>query len=701
MTDQHKISTENKWLTAAPIALGGSAALIGLVALFGWAFDSPVLKGFHPSFVTMKPNTAVGLVLLAVSVVLLGLGQERRLTRTLAGILSSVASAIGALSLMECVLVSDFGIDQLLFRELPGAIETWSPGRMALITSACFPMAGLALHMMAAEYRRIKRLPDILLSATALLALFVLLEYLFDESGLRALGMYGLMAINTAIAFLLICLGSFVLNPAQRIIAPVFTNTPTGIMLRWIFPAAIGVPILVGWLRWTGEQHGLYGTGIGVALSVVTTIALLLVLIRLGAAAISRAQSNIERLERTARENDRRLRALLNATHSSIYIFDREGRFVFANKHTDNLHHMEAGGLVGKTLFDLFPAEQVAIIHSHNARVWDSEAAIEIEETAQIPSGVRTYLSHKFPICDEHGKMVSLGGISHDITERTRMEEDLRRSEEKIKALNDDLTRQNLQLQAANGELESFSYSVSHDLRAPLRSIDGFSQALLEDYAGRLDDTGNDYLRRVRSATQKMGGLIDDMLQLSRVTRSALHRRQVDLTALAHAVVQDLRERYPLRSVDVVIEQNLTVEGDQGLLRTALDNLLGNAWKYTSKKQHAHIEFGCGMRNGAPAFFVRDDGVGFDMAYACKLFGAFQRLHGVEEFEGTGIGLVTVQRIIHRHGGQVWAEGTVDNGATFYFTLEPLSITGEDHERQDYSAGRGQPRRCAVDPARA
>jgi signal transduction histidine kinase len=222
---------------------------------------------------------------------------------------------------------------------------------------------------------------------------------------------------------------------------------------------------------------------------------------------------------------------------------------------------------------------------------------------------------------------------------------------------------------AANRELEAFSYSVSHDLRAPLQSIDGFSLALLEDYQNLLDERGNDYLRRVRVATQKMAQLIDDLLKLSRLTRGVLNLATVDLSDLARGIAAELKKSQPGRRVSFRIEDGLTAICDPNLLKVVLDNLLGNAWKFTGKKEEATIEFGAAEADGAVSCFVRDDGAGFDMNYADKLFVTFQRLHLEKDFPGTGIGLSLVQRIVKLHGGKVWAEGAVGRGATFYFTL--------------------------------
>ncbi|MCE9550277.1 MAG: hypothetical protein K8R50_04635 [Betaproteobacteria bacterium] len=235
--------------------------------------------------------------------------------------------------------------------------------------------------------------------------------------------------------------------------------------------------------------------------------------------------------------------------------------------------------------------------------------------------------------------------------------------------LEDQVELRTTQLAAANQELEAFSYSVSHDLRAPLRSIDGFSRALLDDYSAQLDEVGKDYLQRVRAATQRMGQLIDDMLNLSRVTRSEMNFETVNLSMLAQTVADELQQAQPERRVEFVCMQGMTVRGDAHLLKIALENLLGNAWKFTSKREQACIEIGVTHKVGASVYFIRDNGAGFDMAYVGKLFAAFQRLHAMAEFPGTGIGLATVQRIIHRHGGRVWAEGEPGKGATFYFTL--------------------------------
>jgi signal transduction histidine kinase len=257
-------------------------------------------------------------------------------------------------------------------------------------------------------------------------------------------------------------------------------------------------------------------------------------------------------------------------------------------------------------------------------------------------------------------------------TERNKVElvnKQLEKEIEERKRVETEIQGVNTELLAANEELAAFSYSVSHDLRAPLRGIDGFSLALLEDYADKLDEDGRDYLHRVRAATQRMGILIDDLLNLSQVTRTEMRLENADLGAIARSVAVELQKTQPERRAEFRIEEGLEAFVDSHLIRITLENLLGNAWKFTSKRESACIEFGGTHCDGRLTYYVRDDGAGFDPAYADRLFGAFQRFHDKNDFPGTGVGLATVQRIIHRHGGRIWAESAVERGATFYFTL--------------------------------
>jgi PAS domain S-box-containing protein len=281
-------------------------------------------------------------------------------------------------------------------------------------------------------------------------------------------------------------------------------------------------------------------------------------------------------------------------------------------------------------------------------------------------------------VFDGDGEFREWIGTLTDVDDRRRAEDEVRRLNVELEGRVRDRTKK---LEEINGELEAFSYSVSHDLRAPLRAMDGFSQRLVAEYGPKLDEQAHNYLDRIRNGAKRMGQLIEDLLSLSRITRIELTRREVDVSALVHQILGELQQRDPERKVETSIWEGVTVDADIRLVRVALENLLGNAWKFSSKTEHPRVEFGMMQEGTRKVLFVRDNGAGFDMAYADKLFGPFQRLHGVHEFPGTGVGLATVQRIVFRHGGRIWCQAKPGSGATFFFTLQ-----GEARSAQD-SAG--------------
>ncbi|MCB0037918.1 MAG: PAS domain S-box protein [Anaerolineales bacterium] len=379
--------------------------------------------------------------------------------------------------------------------------------------------------------------------------------------------------------------------------------------------------------------------------------------------------------EQRLRERENKLALSLQAAGAGVWTWDIITDEIIWDEALEKIYGLEPSA------FDGFYESWAKLIHP--ADFDDAEQAIldalagvtpfDTEFRVIWPDGTIRYLSGQGVILrDEEQQPVQMIGVNVDITERKKTEAEIRR-------LNTDLERRvrerTAHLMAVNKELEAFSYSVSHDLRAPLRAVDGFSLALLEDYDDLLDEMGRDFLWRIRKESQRMGQLIDDLIDLSRYSRTEIKVQMVNLSTIVHTIAAELKENEPERKAEFIIQNDLMASVDESLIRAALQNLLSNAWKFTAKKPATLIEFGRQeQENGAAVFFVRDNGAGFDMAYANKLFGAFQRLHTTAEFEGTGIGLATVQRIIHRHGGSVWAESELGQGATFYFTLGHRNI---------------------------
>ena len=380
-------------------------------------------------------------------------------------------------------------------------------------------------------------------------------------------------------------------------------------------------------------------------------------------------QRKVEASAAVDREWKNRYEAVVRASGQLLYDWNL--------KTNEVLFGGDAERILGYSLSELTGglAQWEKLVHAEDREAFRAECAevlatqkpFNLEYRVRHRDGsLRHFLDKGHPLINSKGKISSIVGFRTDITAR-------KRDEEKIRQMNSDLERRvserTAELQFANREMEAFCYSISHDLRAPLRSIRGYSEIILQEYGAKLDARGEEYLKRACESSAQMNQLLDDLLRLSVISRGELQRENADLNGLASRIVGGLKAADPERKVNFKLEDNLTVRGDARLLEIALANLIGNAWKFTSRKPEAFIEFGSTEVDGERVFFVRDDGDGFEMEWKHRLFGVFERLHSTKDFPGTGIGLAIVQRIIQRHGGRVWAEGNRNQGATFYFTV--------------------------------
>jgi len=373
------------------------------------------------------------------------------------------------------------------------------------------------------------------------------------------------------------------------------------------------------------------------------------------------------------RQSEEKFRLLVSGVKDyAIFMLDPEGRIVNWTAAAERIKGYRTEEVIGQHFSMFYPPEDRERNKPLEAlKVAVEQGQFEEEGWRRRKDGSLFWANVLITtIHDEKGDLRGFGKVVRDFSER-------RKADETLEQQRSELARSNIALVAVNKELESFSYSVSHDLRAPLRAIDGFSHALLEDCADKLGDADRSHLNRIRAATQRMGLLIDDLLNLARISRTDMHIQSLDLSAMVHSITADLHKAEPERRIEFGIEDGVKAVADPGLIRILLVNLLSNAWKFTSKQPSAVIAFGKKPLDETLAYFVRDDGAGFDPAYADRLFGAFQRLHATSDFPGTGIGLATAQRIVHRHGGRIWAESAAGHGATFYFTLTETPSIGE------------------------
>jgi PAS domain S-box-containing protein len=385
--------------------------------------------------------------------------------------------------------------------------------------------------------------------------------------------------------------------------------------------------------------------------------------------AVNRAlfEADIERERKKAAEalraSEERFRTVVENSPIIIFSLGRDGVFTSSQGNGLKKLGLQSGEIVGKSIFATYKNNPLLI--QNFKRAMAGEAFIGFDEEKGF-----VFETRWTPVMGKGGEVDRVIGVSVDVTERRQAEIALRESENRLKQINAELKTTVEKLAAANKELESFSYSVAHDLRNPLKVIDSFTDFLIGDYADQLDDEGKVYLEKIKNGTRRMNSIIDDMLVLSKISRQEIEIVEFDLSEMARLTINELLSVVPEHKITVKIQDGLKVRADPRLMSVSLGNLLGNAWKYTQKTEYPLIEFGAFGKDGKRIFFVRDNGVGFDMCQADRLFAPFQRLHSEKEFIGIGLGLAIVERAIRRHGGKIWAEGEVGKGAVFYFTLD-------------------------------
>ena len=384
----------------------------------------------------------------------------------------------------------------------------------------------------------------------------------------------------------------------------------------------------------------------------------------------ARAEAEFERLETEKKLADVKQKLSLHVQQTPLGVieWDTNFRVVEWNHSAEGIFGYCRNEALGCTASELLIPEEALV---HVDKIWNALLKNKGDKRSTNKNITKfkkiiTCEWHNTPLVTKEGKVIGVASMVSDISDRVKADEELSKYQTHLEEL---VEARTVELKEANKELESFSYSISHDLRAPLRSIDGFSHILLDEYSNILDQSGKEHLRRVCSGTQQMADLIDDLLKLSQINRANIELKAVNLSSLISESFAKLQEYDANREATLTIMPDVIVQGDQHLLAIAIDNLAGNAWKYTSKSTNTVIDFAVEEQNGERVYCIKDNGVGFDMKYADKLFGAFQRLHGGSEFEGTGIGLATVSRIIGRHGGRIWAHAEIDHGAVFSFTL--------------------------------
>lgn len=631
-------------------AAGGAVMICGALVWVGWWAEWDFLKRFVPGAVSMNPLTALCFILAGYA--LRARAREGHFSKYTTAV-TLILAVVGFGRLICYALGLHFGLDQWFFtealhRDVPGQVNQMAPN--TALNFLLYALVMLSPRDMGILRGKLSEAALLLMLFSALLAV---LGYAYAVQWMYGVAAFIPMALPTALLFSLLAVGNLMSQPSFGLTELFYSPSAGGKLARRLFPALIFTFMLIGWLRLQGQRQGLLDTDTSVTFYTFFTIFILGGLVWWSARSLHLAEVQ-------KRHTEAELDHFFELSLDILAIATLEGRWRRVNRAFTQALGYASEELLHSSFQELLHPEDQARFEQELVRLKSGQALMVLETRFRHQDGSWRWLSWKaLPVPAE----ALLYCTGRDVTEE-------KAAASKLRAVNEELVQKTGMLEQANHELEAFSYSVSHDLRAPLRAICGFTQALQDHSSSTLDATSLGYLQRVRLAGDRMSGLIDDLLALSRLTRAEMRLQGVEMSTLAEEVLAELRERDPERQVETVVEPGLVAWGDPALLRILLENLLGNAWKFSARTASARIEFSAHEQaDGGKAFCVRDNGVGFDMRYVHKLFGAFQRLHSQSEFPGTGIGLAIVQRIAVRHGGRVWCEAQPGQGAVFFFTL--------------------------------
>ncbi|HTP79096.1 MAG TPA: ATP-binding protein [Bacteroidota bacterium] len=629
----------------------------GSIVLMGWCFGIPALIGGIFGSSPMRPLTALATSSGGLALVILNTKSRKSFWMppiTMA--LSCLVVLIGVVSLLN----KTPGLEEFLRISSSPVPTPASAGTMSSASAITVTLLGTALLLMCGTERWINAGQLI-----ALMALVVVLlpglGYVYGAGDLLQTRFYSMIGVLTVLSLAFLSAGILFVRPGLGIMKTLSGDEPGSVALRRVLPVVVIGPVFLGWLRLTGERSGYYDASFGVAIMTLSNILLVAGALYFSARSTNKSRAILEQSNFELKLAEDKFRTTLDHMLEGCQIIGYDWRYLYLNAAAEKHNRRPNAELLGKKYMDMWPGIEATEVWTVIRRCMEERLPHRMENEFTFPNGSKGWFALKLEPVPE-GIFI----LSEDITKEKQLSEELKKHHEQLENL---VVERTSQLEAAIKELEAFSYSVSHDLRAPLRHIDGFVELFHSKESSGLSPAGRRYLDIISEAARKMGNLIDDLLSFSRMGRVEMMKSRVDMNALVRDAIAELKAQINGRVVHWNVGDLSSVTGDASMIRQVWANLLSNALKYSSKKDESIIEVGSRVEHEEFIFYVKDNGVGFDMQYAPKLFGVFQRLHNTRDFEGTGVGLANVRRIVTRHGGRTWATGEVGKGASVYFTV--------------------------------